>query len=221
MSKSTIKALIDEKVYENTSKAVTAASVNNVLKSMVDGAVEEPAQEGSNGQVLATNGQGGRQWITVSSGGGGTSDYTALNNKPQINGTTLSGNKTGKQLGLIDTPAGGSTGQTLTVINASGDLGWQDTLRMIISRANTLVSYLRRTYPGDKIDTEFVQDAITEQIGGSDMRFDLNGDGVVNVQDVILFSEVDYILSNGLIADLEAKVDDTLGDIETLLNSLL
>ncbi len=36
-------------------------------------------------------------------GGGGTSDYTQLTNKPSINGTTLSGNKTGADLGLQDT----------------------------------------------------------------------------------------------------------------------
>jgi hypothetical protein len=34
-------------------------------------------------------------------GGGGTTDYTDLSNKPQINGVTLSGNKTGLELGLI------------------------------------------------------------------------------------------------------------------------
>jgi len=33
-------------------------------------------------------------------GGGGTSNYNDLSNKPQINGNSLSGNKTGSQLGL-------------------------------------------------------------------------------------------------------------------------
>lgn len=33
-------------------------------------------------------------------GGGGTSDYNDLSNKPQINGNTLSGNKTSSQLGI-------------------------------------------------------------------------------------------------------------------------
>jgi hypothetical protein len=33
-------------------------------------------------------------------GGGGTSDYTDLANKPQVNGTTLTGNKSGSDLGL-------------------------------------------------------------------------------------------------------------------------
>lgn len=39
-------------------------------------------------------------------GGGGTSDYTELTNKPEINGNTLSGNKTGAQLGLVDAEDG-------------------------------------------------------------------------------------------------------------------
>lgn len=34
--------------------------------------------------------------------GGGTTDYNLLNNKPSINGITLSGNKTGSDLGLVD-----------------------------------------------------------------------------------------------------------------------
>lgn len=38
--------------------------------------------------------------LAGSSGGGGTSDYTDLTNKPQINGVTLSGNKTSTDLGL-------------------------------------------------------------------------------------------------------------------------
>lgn len=44
----------------------------------------------------------------------GTSDYSDLTNKPQINGTTLSGNKTTANLGIHDVPAGGTTGQVLT-----------------------------------------------------------------------------------------------------------
>lgn len=46
-------------------------------------------------------------------GGGGTSDYTDLTNKPQINGNTLTGNKTAANLGLAtpsDIPAAASSG---------------------------------------------------------------------------------------------------------------
>ena len=38
--------------------------------------------------------------MTLSGGGGGTSDYPDLNNKPSINGHTLLGNQTGADLGL-------------------------------------------------------------------------------------------------------------------------
>ena len=54
--------------------------------------------------MLATDGQGGRYWRTVSGGGGGgTDDYTDLTNKPQINGVELSGNKTSAQLNIPTT----------------------------------------------------------------------------------------------------------------------
>ena len=44
-------------------------------------------------KILEDSGGGG-------GGGGGTSDYNDLDNKPSINGVTLSGNKTASQLGL-------------------------------------------------------------------------------------------------------------------------
>ena len=37
-------------------------------------------------------------------GGGGTNNYNELNNRPQINGTTLTGNKSASDLGLVGTP---------------------------------------------------------------------------------------------------------------------
>lgn len=46
-------------------------------------------------------------------GGGGTSDYTDLTNKPQINGNTLSGNKSASDLGLMPTT-------TLATVATSG-----------------------------------------------------------------------------------------------------
>ena len=45
-------------------------------------------------KVIDLNGGGG--------GGGGTTDYTDLENKPSINSVTLTGNKTGADLGLLD-----------------------------------------------------------------------------------------------------------------------
>lgn len=55
-----------------------------------------------NAKVLTAiyeGGEGSYAWVTPS-GGGGTSDYTDLTNKPQINGITLNGNKSLANLGI-------------------------------------------------------------------------------------------------------------------------
>lgn len=56
---------------------------------------------GTTGQILAKASSLDYDvaWIT-DPGGGGTTDYDDLTDKPSINGVTLSGNKTGEQLGL-------------------------------------------------------------------------------------------------------------------------
>lgn len=74
------------------------------------GKVNKPAGNGTSGQVLKTNGDGTTRWENESGGGGGgTSDYTDLTNKPSINSVTLSGNKTASELGLgtYTKPSGG------------------------------------------------------------------------------------------------------------------
>ena len=38
--------------------------------------------------------------IEAGGGGGGTTNYNSLDNKPQINGVTLEGNKTPQELGI-------------------------------------------------------------------------------------------------------------------------
>jgi hypothetical protein len=53
-----------------------------------------------------------------SGGGGGTSDYTDLDNKPKVNNVTLSGNKTSAQLGLVgDVQVNGTSVTTNGVAN--------------------------------------------------------------------------------------------------------
>lgn len=64
------------------------------------GKVNKPAGNGTSGQVLKTNGDGTTRWENESGGGGGTSDYTDLSNKPKINNVELSGNKSASDLGL-------------------------------------------------------------------------------------------------------------------------
>lgn len=65
-------------------------------------------------------------------GGGGTSDYTALTNKPQINGHTLTGNQTAAQLGLATpsdiptVPVQSVAGKTGAVTLGAGDVGFDE-----------------------------------------------------------------------------------------------
>ena len=65
-----------------------------------------------------------------SGGGGGTSDYTQLSNKPQINSHTLTGNMSSSDLGLQsdvmtgyeEPSATGAIAETDTVLEAMGKL---------------------------------------------------------------------------------------------------
>lgn len=52
----------------------------------------------ADGQILKYNSTSGK-WVN-GTGGGGTSDYSQLTNKPSVNGVTLSGNKTSADLGI-------------------------------------------------------------------------------------------------------------------------
>lgn len=52
----------------------------------------------SDGQTLVYDAES-HKWVN-GAGGGGTTDYTDLTNKPSINGVTLSGNKTSSELGV-------------------------------------------------------------------------------------------------------------------------
>lgn len=62
-------------------------------------------------------------------GGGGTTNYNSLTNKPQINGHTLSGNKTAAQLGLAtpsdipEVPVQSVNGKTGAVVLSASDIG--------------------------------------------------------------------------------------------------
>lgn len=67
------------------------------LNTALSGKINEPQYEGINGSCLMTDGRGRRYWGNP---GGGTYDYTQLDNKPKINGVELSGNKSTADLGI-------------------------------------------------------------------------------------------------------------------------
>lgn len=69
----------------------------------VDNAVsgkQETLVSGTNIKTINNQSILGEGNITIEGGSGGTSDYTELTNKPQIEGVTLTGNKTAEDLGL-------------------------------------------------------------------------------------------------------------------------
>lgn len=68
------------------------------IEALTDTAIETP----ENGEVLKYDADQGK-WVNgTASGGGGTSDYTDLTNKPKINNVTLAGNKSLSDLGIVE-----------------------------------------------------------------------------------------------------------------------
>ena len=80
--------------------AQAAQTTAQAAQTAVAGKQDAPATPGTAGQVLGLDGNLSPVWVNQSGGGGGTSDYNALENKPTINNVTLTGNKTGADLGL-------------------------------------------------------------------------------------------------------------------------
>lgn len=80
--------------------------VNSPASDITDGdidnwnAKQEPLVSGQNIKTINNQSLLGSGNISISGGGGGTSDYSALENLPSINGTTLVGNKTLDDLGI-------------------------------------------------------------------------------------------------------------------------
>lgn len=73
--------------------------------------------------ILTANVNGG--------GGGGTSNYNELSNRPKINGVTLSGDKTSADLGIESLPA--QTGHTTHFLTTNGNTAsWQSVTENVI-----------------------------------------------------------------------------------------
>ena len=100
----------------------THAALTNATVVYSGGAARTPTRN-DYAVVLADESHGGAEWryiYTVAAGATSgqwdaqypieTNDYDALSNKPQINGVSLSGNKTGADLGVLDLSGGAVTG---------------------------------------------------------------------------------------------------------------
>lgn len=100
----------------------TRSALTNATVVYSGGAARTPTRN-DYAVVLADESHGGAEWryiYTVAAGATSgqwdaqypieTNDYDALSNKPQINGVSLSGKKTGAALGLLDLAGGTMTG---------------------------------------------------------------------------------------------------------------
>ena len=85
------KTFSAHKLSETFTSVMNALNQSNAATNSDIGKAHSPKTV-ENGQVT--------EWQYVPVGGGGTSDYSDLQNKPQINGITLSGNKTSADLGV-------------------------------------------------------------------------------------------------------------------------
>ena len=100
------------------------------LNEAIDATHNIPAG-GTQGKVLAKASDDDYDvtWVSQSGGSGGTSDYTDLTNKPQIEGVTLTGNKTASELGLAkatdipSVPVQSVNSKTGEVVLSASDVG--------------------------------------------------------------------------------------------------
>ena len=152
---------------------------------------------GSAGQVLAkaSGTDYDTHWVNQSGGGGGTSDYSDLSNKPQIEGVTLSGNKTAAQLGL----AKASDIPTVPVQSVNGQTG--DVVISVPTKTSDLTN-----------DSGFITSAPVASVNGK------TGAVVLDASDV---GAGTYSKPSGGIpaSDLASAVQTSLGKADTALQT--
>lgn len=91
-------------------------------------------------------------------GTGGTTDYTQLSNKPQINGNTLTGNKSGSEIGLVNAvPGKGLSTNDYTTAE-------KNKLSGIEAQANKTVIDNTLTNAGQAADAKAVGDALVGKV---------------------------------------------------------
>ena len=99
-------AMLNKKLAGKASLVDGKVPASELPETSIDDLADTAIDDPENGEVLKYDADQGK-WVNgTASGGGGTSDYTDLTNKPKINNVTLSGSKTGADLGLVDAETG-------------------------------------------------------------------------------------------------------------------
>ena len=91
------------------------------IRDDMDGLLPWPDNEGNPGDILAL----GADWTPVwSAPATPVVDYDDLENRPEINSTTLTGDQSGADLGLLDAPGIAGTNGQLLMSNGDGTQSW-------------------------------------------------------------------------------------------------
>lgn len=109
----TVNMFIPSSLSGNTQWPVLPTAFSEALN---EAKALSPPAGGATGQVLAkaSNADHDYYWKTVSGGGGGTTDYLDLENKPRINGTELVWNTV---LQVLPTPSVADNGKIAKIVN--------------------------------------------------------------------------------------------------------
>jgi len=207
------------KPLDNRLKYDTVAQMKAVADStMYDGCTAYNKESDKTYQWKSTNTVDetlGRWREFSSGGGGGTSDYSDLSNKPQIEGVTLSGNKSASDLGLV-------TKAVNDLVNY-----WLKTETYSKTEVDTIVTAIKNsrfevvaTLPTTDIKTNVIYLVPKADAESGDIKDEyINLDGTTAGWEKIGSTEVD--LSNYVsVDDLNTALADytTTTDLTTLLN---
>lgn len=106
--------------------------------------------------------------MTLSGGGGGTSDYADLTNKPQINGHTLSGNQTGADLGLANSSDIPTVDQTYNATSSNAQSG--KAVAQAVGALPTTLSELSDTTISTPVSGQILEYNGTNWVNGDNIK---------------------------------------------------
>lgn len=178
-SLSNIPAIDGNELHANSTAADLGLATAAELAGKQDALPSTTDQEG---KYLKVDSEGGLVWA-AGGGSGGTSDYTELDNKPQINGVTLSGNKSASDLGLLTSNLGSENAGKVLKIDTDGSIISAEVAGSTVDDEMSTVS------------TNPVQNkVITETVNTVNDRVDYLEDGLS--EDVHHYSEVTVFDTN-------------------------
>lgn len=105
----------------------------------------------------------GKNKVIRAGGGGGTSDYETLSNKPSINSVELIGNKTSSDLGIIDVDQGIENAGKVLTVNSEGNVEPAEIPQPTIEVDASEVTYDGTVLTLEGDDVEEVLDSVDER----------------------------------------------------------